>query len=118
MRAVPLVAALLLGGCVSSHPPLVLDADKPSLALSPLGFKMGNRLVQISDVLEALDDQDIPKTRVIHIYLDPAVRDLRPARQMMSSLRAAGYSRTVLVTSRHAEAFTPPPGGDGKGGRR
>ena len=108
MNRLLLAFALLAVGCVS-QPPLVLDAQNPSLALSPLGLKMGDRLVTIPDVLDALDDRDIPKTRVIHIYLDPSVRDLKPARQLIAALRARGYPRAVLVTSRHAESFAPPP---------
>ncbi len=108
MRALLLFATGLLilfsVGCVS-RPALQLDAREPSVSVSPLGIKIGNNLVQIRDVLNALDDGDVPKTRVIHIFLERDVRDMKVARQLLFSLRAAGYTRAVLVTKRHSESY-------------
>lgn len=109
MRALLLLAtglSLLLStvGCVS-RPTLQLDAREPSVSVSPLGIKIGNNLVQIRDVLDALDDGDVPKTRVIHVFLESDVRDMKTARQLLFALRASGYTRAVLVTKRHSESY-------------
>ena len=56
------------------------------------------------EVSEMLEDYDVPHDRVIHILLNPEVKDLRPARTLMGYLSRAGYTRPVLVTKRHAES--------------
>ena len=99
---------LLLLACVAmgctTHRTLELDAQHPAVAVTTLGVKFGDELVKPEEVAEILADYDIPHDRVIHILLDPAVRDLRPARYLMATLRRAGYTRPVLVTKRHAES--------------
>ena len=94
---------ILTTGC-ASRPPIVLDPENPSVSVSTLGVKIGNELVRPEDVVEALDDNDIPKTRVVHILLEPDVKDMREARQLMAYLCMNGYTRPVLVTKRHAES--------------
>ena len=99
---------LLLLGCLAlgcaAHRTLELDAQHPAVSVTTLGVKFGDELVQPEEVAEILTDYDIPHDRVIHIPLDPEVRDLRPARVLMAYLRKAGYTRPVLVTKRHAES--------------
>ena len=94
---------LLTTGC-ASRPALVLDSEDPSVSVSALGIKIGNNLVRPQDVVEALKDNDIPKTRVVHILLEPEVRDMREARNLMAYLCMNGYTRPVLVTRRHSES--------------
>ncbi len=84
---------------------LNLDSDNPAVSVSMLGVKFGDRLVEPAEVPEILKDYGIPRNRVIHIQLDPSVRDLRQARFLMWCLAKAGYTRSVLVTKRHAESF-------------
>ena len=99
---------LLLLGCVAlgcaTHRTLELDAQHPAVAVTTLGVKFGDELVKPEEVAEILADYDVPHDRVIHILLDPEVKDLRPARYLMASLSRAGYTRPVLVTKRHAES--------------
>jgi len=95
---------LLTTGC-ASRPPLVLDSKNPSVSVSTQGIEIDNKLVSLEDVVEALEDNDIPKTRVVHILLEPEVTDLRPARQLMAYLCLHGYTRPVLVKSRHSESY-------------
>ena len=99
---------LLLLGCLAlgcaAHRTLELDAQHPAVSVTTLGVKFGDELVQPEEVAEILTDYDIPHDRVIHILLDPEVKDLRPARVLMAYLRKAGYTRPVLVTKRHAES--------------
>lgn len=94
---------LLTTGC-ASHPPIALDAQNPSVMVTNHGIKIDRNLVKPQEVLWALEDNYIPKTRTIHILLDPDVRDMRPARQFMYYLRANGYTRAILVTKRHSES--------------
>lgn len=94
---------LLTTGC-ASRPPLVLDSEDPSVSVSTLGVKIGDNLVKPQEVVRALRDSDIPPTRVVHILLEPDVRDMKPVRQFMNYLRANGYTRAILVTKRHAES--------------
>ena len=99
---------LLLLCCVAmgcaTHRTLELDAQHPAVAVTTLGVKFGDELVKPEEVAEILADYDVPHDRVIHIFLDPEVKDLRPARYLMATLSRAGYTRPVLVTKRHAES--------------
>ncbi len=95
---------LMATGC-ASRPPIALDSQAPSVSISSLGLKIGDRLVSPQEVVETLEDNGIPRTRVVHILLEPDVRDMRPARQFMAYLAASGYTRPVLVTRRHSEAY-------------
>ena len=99
------VYMLLLNCCgCATHRTLELDAKHPAIEVSTLGIKFGNELVQPEEVSEILEDYDVPHDRVIHILLNPEVKDLRPARTLMGYLSHAGYTRPVLVTKRHAES--------------
>ena len=99
-----LYMGLLSCGCATRRT-LELDAQNPAVRVSTQGFLFGERRVTAEQVPELLEDLDVPHDRVIHIRLDPDVRDLRPARLVMAHLRKAGYTRPVLVTKRHAESF-------------
>ena len=90
-------------GC-ATHRTLELDAQHPAVSVTTLGVKFGDELVKPEEVAEILADYDVPHDRVIHILLDPEVKDLRPARYLMATLSRAGYTRPVLVTKRHAES--------------
>ena len=98
----PLLACIAMG--CATHRTLELDAKHPAVSVCALGVKFGNELVKPEEVAEILADYDVPHDRVIHILLDPEVKDLRPARYLMATLRRAGYTRPVLVTKRHAES--------------
>ena len=99
---------LLLLGCVAlgcaTHRTLELDAKHPAVSVTTLGVKFGDELVKPEDVPGILEDYDVPHDRVIHIQLEPDVRDLMPARTLMGYLSRAGYTRPVLVTHQHAES--------------
>ena len=97
-----LVACIALG--CATHRTLELDAQHPVVSVCTLGVKFGDELVKPEEVVEILEDYDIPHDRVIHILLEPEVKDLRPARYLMGCLSHAGYTRPVLVTKRHAES--------------
>ena len=94
---------LLNCGC-TSHRTLELDAKHPAVRVSVRGVLFGDQYVRPDEVAEILEDYDVPHERVIHILLDPDVKDLRPARTLMGYLSKAGYTRPVLVTKRHAES--------------
>jgi len=108
VRHVSLIAGtalymVLLGGCASQRI-VELDSQNPAVRVSTHGGFFGEESVKPEEVPEILEDNDIPHERVIHILLDPDVKDLRPARFLMVCLARAGYTRPVLVTKRHAEA--------------
>ena len=98
-----LVALTCCVGC-STHRTLELDAKHPAVSVSALGVKFGDELVKPEEVAGILEDYDVPHDRVIHIQLEPDVRDLMPARTLMGYLSRAGYTRPVLVTHQHAES--------------
>ena len=99
---------LLAVGCQSERV-LSADARHPVFTVRPDGLLFGNTYIQLMEAPKILDDIDVPKDRTIHIRLDPRVRDMRFARTLMGVLGASGYTRPVLVTERHAEAFTVEP---------
>ena len=90
-------------GCTTRRT-LELDARHPAVSVTTVGVKFGDELVQPEEVPGILEDYDVPHDRVIHIQLEPDVRDLMPARTLMGYLSRAGYTRPVLVTRQHAES--------------
>ena len=101
-EALVLVAGVALG--CTTHRTLELDAKHPAVSVTTLGVKFGDELVKPEEVAGILEDYDVPHDRVIHIQLEPDVRDLMPARTLMGYLSRAGYTRPVLVTHQHAES--------------
>ena len=99
-----LYMCLLSCGC-ASRGALELDAEHPAVSVSTLGIKFGDELVKPQEVAEILEDYDVPKTRTIHILLEPEVTNLSEARFLMACLARAGYQRPVLVTKKHSESY-------------
>lgn len=83
-----------------------LDAKHPSIRVANSGLYCGDRQVKVDELTDILKSNDIPKTRTIHILLDPEVKDLSGAKFVMAYLARAGYTRPVLVTKQHGESFT------------
>ena len=115
MALCPVLVVGLCCGCATSRTSIELDARHPALRMTPSGVLFGGKSVRPQDVPGILGDYDVPCHRTIHILLDEDVRDLRPARFLMACLARAGYTRSVLVTKRHAESIVrdrrkaPPP---------
>ena len=99
-----LYMALVSCGCTTAHRSLEIDAKHPAVRVTTAGVFMGDKPVRPDEVVEQLEDFDVPHDRTIHILLAEDVRDLRPARFLMACLAKAGYTRPVLVTKRHAES--------------
>ena len=104
MFAVAFCMALLSCGCATRQE-VTFDAQNPAVRVSRQGILFGDTFVRPEDVPSILGDYDVPKTRTIHIRLDPDVRNLTPARTLMGYLGRAGYMNPVLVTARHAESM-------------
>ncbi|MBO7720926.1 MAG: AzlD domain-containing protein [Kiritimatiellae bacterium] len=110
------VYMLLLNCCgCATRRTIELNAQNPAVRVTLHGVVFGDRYVDPQEVPDILEDYDVPHDRVIHIQLDPDVRDLRQARMLMGFLSKAGYTRPVLVTKRHAESvnlgkarYSPP----------
>ena len=102
-----LVYMLLLNccGCATQTVVSDLDASNPELRLTPDGVWVGEERVDPQDLIDTLEDADIPKSRTIHILIEQDMRDLRAAQALMALLAKGGYTRPVLVTKRHAESF-------------
>ena len=99
------LCCILGAGCSTQHRTIELDSQHPAVRMSVQGVLFGDRYVKPTEVAKILDDYDIPHDRVIHIRLDPDVKDLKPARFLMACLARAGYTRAIFVTERHAEAL-------------
>ncbi|MGN0832755.1 MAG: branched-chain amino acid transporter permease [Kiritimatiellia bacterium] len=87
-------------GCATQQ--VELDARHPAVRVSTQGFLFGEQFMPAEEIAATLAGCGVPRDRVIHIRLDPDVRDLRPARLLMAHLRKAGYTRPILVTKRHS----------------
>ena len=96
----------LVAGC-ASYGTIELDARRPEIRVSQAGVSFGKELVEPEKVPKILDSYDVPRDRTIHILVDGDLRDLSLARRVMSNLAKSGYRRPVLVTERHADAYTP-----------
>ena len=88
-------------GCATQRQVHSLDAKNPELRMTSSGVYMGEERIAPEDVLDALEDAEIPKDRAIHILLDRDMKDLRAPRVLMALLSRGGYTRSVLVTSEH-----------------
>lgn len=93
---------MILCGCASQRI-VSLDKNDPSIHVTRLGVKIDENFVEIEEVPQMLLENDIPKSRVIHILVDDDLQELQTSRTLMGYLAKAGYSRPVLVTKRHAE---------------
>ena len=106
LAAAVLACALAVAGLGCATRRVVqLDAQNPSVRCAVGGIYFGDDRVDAREVPGILEDYDIPHDRVIHIRLDPDVKDLREARLLMVTLARNGYTRPVLVTERHAESL-------------
>ena len=92
-------------GC-ASRPPVVLDAKEPSIRMTNAGLYCGDERVMVEELADILEANDIPKTRTVHILLEPEVKDLSGAKFVMAYLAKQGYTRPVLVTKRHGESYS------------
>ena len=92
-------------GC-ASRPPVVLDANDPSIRMTNTGLYCGDEHVMVEELADILEANDIPKTRTVHILLEPEVKDLSGAKFVMAYLAKQGYTRPVLVTKRHGESYS------------
>ena len=99
-----LYMCLLSCGCTTTRA-FELDAAHPAVRVSTTGIYFGEERVEPYEVVEALEDSEVPHTRTIHILIDAeAARNLADAQFLMATLAKAGYTRPVLVTKRHAES--------------
>ena len=99
-----LYMCLLNCGCSSTRI-IALDAKNPSIRVTETALYCGDEQVKVDELADILKSNDIPKTRTIHILLDPEAKDLRAARFVMAYLAKMGYTRPVLVTKRHGESY-------------
>lgn len=101
-------------GC-STVPSVRLDARNPAFRLTEKGLYCGDERIMVDDLTDILESNGIPKTRTIHILLEPEVKDLSGAKFLMAYLAKAGYTRPVLVTKQHGESYStgkkPKPAG-------
>lgn len=92
-------------GCTTTQ--LVkMDAEHPAFRMEEAGLFCGETQIKLDDMMDILESNDIPKTRTIHILLEPEVKDLTAAKLVMAYLAKAGYTRPVLVTKRHGESYS------------
>lgn len=106
-RAIPALCLVLLAcGCATTQRTIELDAQNPSLEVRADGIYLGRDRVEIKEVPGILEEAGIPTDRTIYIGVDEkAMRDLSQARTLMGYLAMRGYSRSVLVTKRHADSW-------------
>ena len=93
----------LVAGCTTSQ--VEFDAHRPLVAVDARGIRVDGEYCDFKDVPGRLEDYGIPHTATIHIALDPDMQqNLRPVRAFMAYLAQHGYTRSMLVTERHAES--------------
>ena len=99
--------ALLATGCSSIPDEMEFDAEHPFVAVTSLGVTMGGQPVAKERVPILLEKYGVPKTRTIHVEVNPnELRDFGEAKMLLNYLRARGYTRNTLVTRRHGDSFT------------
>lgn len=100
-----LYMCLITCGCTTTDKVLVLDAAHPSIRYSTKGILIGERYVEPLEVPRLLEEYEVPHDRVIHILVDEeAVANLKPAHVFMHMLAKHGYTRSMLVTKKHADS--------------
>ena len=98
----------LVAGCASA-PTGTLDfsAAKPLIRVSNNGMLFNGQFVDPKDVPALLERHRIPKDAVIHILIDRDYNNMRALWVFQHNyLNRAGYSRSMLVHERAAEAKT------------
>jgi len=95
---------LLNCGCASSRQ-LEFTAETPAVRITVKDVRFAEEVVDPRTIPSRLESYDVPKSRTIHIRVDPDVRDYTVARAVMAILAHGGYKRPMLVTERHAESF-------------
>ena len=102
-----LVYMLLLNCCgCTTQTVQDLGAENPELRMTADGVYIGEEKVDPHDIIDVLQDAGIPKSRAIHIRLERDLKDLRAPQALRLLLAQGGYSRSVFVTSRHAESVS------------
>jgi len=96
-------------GCVHDRT-LDLDAKHPSIVVTAQGdVYFGGERVRVADVPECLHDAGVPTTSTIPVLLEGEIEKVPEARNLMLVMRLGGYTRSVLVTKRHAESEAVDP---------
>lgn len=102
----------LVAGCTTSQ--VEFDAHRPLISVDSRGIKVDGEYCEFKRVPGRLEDYGIPHTATIHIALDPEMQqNLRPVRAFMAYLAQCGYTRSMLVTERHAESDRRKGAGSG-----
>ena len=92
-------------GCATSRS-VTLDAQNPAFRMTERELFCGERRIKVDEMIDILESNDIPKTRTVHVLLEPGVKDLTAPKFVMAYLAKHGYTRPVLVTKRHGESYS------------
>lgn len=90
-------------GCATRRT-IEMDAQHPAIELTAGGVRLYDECMTAKELVEALEDADVPHERAIPILIDPKAVNMRTARALMSYLAKSGYRRPVLVTAGISES--------------
>lgn len=98
-----LYMCVLNSGC-ASKPIMQLDAENSSIRFNDFGLYVGEDSVKPIDVYHMLQDNDIPRDRVIPIQMIDGTKDYSQGQALLRLLVNAGYRRAIIVSEQKAEA--------------
>lgn len=90
-------------GC-ASKPIMQLDAENSSIRFSDTTLYVGEDPVKPIEVYHMLQDNDIPRDRVIPIQMIEGTQDYSQGQALLRLLVNAGYRRAIIVSEQKAEA--------------
>lgn len=98
-----LYMCVLNSGC-ASKPIIQLDAENSSIRFSDYGLYVGEDPVKPIEVYRMLQDNDIPRDRVIPIQMIEGTTDYSQGQALLRLLVNGGYRRAIIVSEQKAEA--------------
>lgn len=113
-----LYMCLVSCGCMTQDRDIEYGAARPLIRITTHGMKFRDRYVTPEEAVHLLEKNRIPHDRTIHILVDDDYRDTRaPWVFQRNFLARAGYTRSILVSSKKADALSEHERGNPRGRR-
>lgn len=98
--------SLIACGCVTQTSAITFDADEPLVRFTNRGLMFRKQFVTPREAVELMQKHRIPKNATIHLLVDRDYTDTRATWVFQRNyLARAGYTKSILVNERRAEAI-------------
>ena len=98
--------SLIACGCMTQDPSISYDADDPLIRFTNNGLMFRNVYVTPEEAIKLMEKHRIPKDVTIHLLVDRDYTNTRATWVFQRNFLArAGYTKSILVHERRAEAM-------------